>query len=171
MPLDEIEETDSTGILTFASASRAKVGFQFVHHGHLSGCKACQQFYFICQQPLLKYQAYEIIEVRAKRHDCPNNYHEEPMQLVKVVKLSKHVAMPKRGTYGSVNATYNHQHCYFFECPHRPECVSTTVIFADQKIKISHILRDISPDCRMGYKLVLVECDTYLKNIGKQQLN
>ncbi|HMF30219.1 MAG TPA: UPF0179 family protein [Candidatus Lokiarchaeia archaeon] len=160
MPKEEEEEEDTGEILTFASVSRAKKGFQFVHRGHLPGCKACQ-FFFVCQQPLKKYQVYEIVEVRKKQHECPNNYHEEPMQVVKVVKLGKHVAMPKKGTFASVNATYVHQHCVAFECPHRPECVSTTVIFPGQKVKVRDIVRDISADCRMGYQLVLVDCDTF----------
>jgi uncharacterized protein (UPF0179 family) len=83
------------------------------------------------------------------------------MEVVKVVKLGKRVAMPKKGTFPSVNAVYTHQHCYFFECPHRPECVSTTVIFPGQKLKVQEIVRDISPDCFMGYQLVLVDSETY----------
>ncbi len=146
------------GLVTFASISRAKVGFQFVHRGHLRACEKCQ-FFFVCQKPLEKYQAYEVVEVRPKKHDCPNNFHEEPMQVVKVQKLTKLVAMPKKGTFQGVSSAYKTQFCYAFECPHREECVSMTIILEGQKIKIKDIVRDISPECLMKYQLVIVDFD------------
>ncbi len=158
MAIDEDSSDNPNCFVTFASTSRAKVGFQFIHRGHLPACEKCQ-FFFVCQKPLEKYQAYEIMEVRAKKHECPNNFHEDLMQVVKVQKLSKRVAMPKKGTFQGVTSSYRTQFCYAFECPHREECVSTTIIFEGQKIKIKDFVRDISPECLMKYQLVLVDFD------------
>jgi uncharacterized protein (UPF0179 family) len=158
MATDEEPSDNPNEFVTFASTSRAKVGFQFMHRGHLRACGKCQ-FYFVCQKSLEKYQVYEIVEVRLKKHDCPNNFHEEPMQVVKVQKLGKRVTMPKKGTFYGVTSSYRTQFCYAFECPHRQECVSTTIIFEGQKIKIKDIIRDISPECSMKHQLVLVDFD------------
>jgi len=157
---DEDPSDNSNEFTTFASTSRAKIGFQFVHRGHLPACKKCQ-FFFVCQKPLEKYQAYEIEEVKPKRHDCPNNFHEDPMQVVRVVKLTKRLAMPKKGTFQGVTSIYKHQFCYAFECPHRQECLSTTIVTDGEKIKIKDFVHDITPDCLMRYQLVLVDFDLF----------
>ncbi len=156
MAIDEEFSNNPNEFVTFASTPRAKIGFQFIHRGHLPACEKCQYF-FVCQKPLEKYQVYEVVEVRAKKHECPNNFHEDLMQVVKVQKVSKLVAMPKKGTFQGVNSSYHTQFCYVFECPHRQECVSTAIILEGQKIKIKDFVKDISPDCLMKYQLVLVD--------------
>lgn len=147
-----------TEFISFVSQPFAREGFRFVYQGHPLQCEGCA-LYPVCQANFEYLRRYEVVEVRDRTHACPGDFHEDPMQVVVVREVFQPITWSKKGAFLGTSLTYRPQVCDHLECPHFRICLPPNGIRKRDRFRITKIVRDVSPECKKGYDLVLCEVE------------
>ena len=140
--------------------SYAEIGFKFYFkEPRVDICPTSCRYYNPCMMNLEKEVIYEIIGDLNISHNCPSDYHDEPMELVKVVPMELKVLIETKQAYLGAVMTYEPLECENIDCPYKIYCSPLIGIESQTKIKILEIVQKIKDtSCNdRNLSLVIVE--------------
>ena len=145
-------------VVTFVGKSFAKPGFRFIYHGVNPACPKTCNLYATCQANLKPNTVYEITDVMARKMDCPKDFHEEQMVLVKLELPKLLVSVESKNLFVGSIVNYSRIACEREECDHFDYCQPPSLLISpNTRVKITEQVRKIK-DCfyKKGLSLVKV---------------
>ena len=147
-------------IITFVGTSYGERGFKFYFYKPRTDiCPESCRFYNPCMNNLEPNTVYKIISVTDIEHNCPYDYHKEPMKLVKVTESNVQILIESRKAYLGAQMEYKPLDCEFKEeCEYSKYCEPVFGLSPGAKIKIKEIVQKIKdPKCPNSLTLVTIE--------------
>lgn len=147
------------GIVTFVGTSYAKPGFKFYFDKPRTDiCPKSCRFLNTCMLNLEPDTIYEVSQVQDVIHDCPSDYHDEKMQLVKVSESDILVLMESKSTFLGATTRYQSVNCRFDDCSYKEYCAPIQGLPDGTKVKIVEVIEKVSDQkCEGNFSLVKVE--------------
>jgi len=139
-------------IITLIGKKQAKIGYKFLHLGHLKQCEECKLFQ-VCMKNLKQDREYEVIEVRSKKHECL--IHEEGCTVVGVKERAISTLIPAKIAFEGAKITFQSIICNNMDCEFYNKC--KVKIKSGQKCRIEEIDSKIKVNCKKNHKLRLVK--------------
>ena len=139
-------------IITLIGKKQAKIGYSFLHLGHLKQCEECKLFQ-VCMKNLKQDREYEVIEVRPKKHECL--IHEEGCTVVGVKERALSTLIPAKITFEGAKITFHPIQCDNFDCEYIRKC--NIKIKSGQKCRIEEIDSKKKVSCKKNLNLRLVK--------------
>jgi len=106
-------------------------------------------------------KVYEVIESMLIEHNCPMNYHLEPMVLVKLIESKYIVAIESRKAFEGSSIIYEPLHCSksdYENCAYKKYCAPKLGLKVHQKLKILKIIEKIGKvNCKRNLTLIEIE--------------
>lgn len=147
------------GIVTFVGKSYAKPGFKFYFDKPRTDiCPKSCRFLNTCMLNIEPDVIYEVSEVQNVIHQCPSDYHDEEMQLVKVSEPDILLLMESKSTFLGATTRYEPVDCDIKKCPYKEYCSPIKGLPPGMKVKIVEIIEKIS-DNKCGGSLSLVKVE------------
>ncbi|MHA1341139.1 MAG: UPF0179 family protein [Promethearchaeota archaeon] len=148
--------------VSFVGKSYSYKGFKFYFSGPKKDiCPSKCRFFNTCMMNLEPNKSYEVVESMNVEHNCPMNYHLEPMVLVKLKEMDYIIMLESRKSFiGSVIRYYplNCSEKEFKNCKYKKYCHSITGLRKGEKIKIKKVIKKIKDsNCQKGLNLVEIE--------------
>ena len=139
-------------IITLIGNRQAKKGYKFIHLGHLKECEKCKLFQ-VCVKNLKTNSMYEVIDVRAKKHECV--IHEDGVTVVEVKELDIITSIPANLAFEGATITFNGVECSEHDCEYYEKCIAN--IKSGQKCKINEVLTSKKIPCRINLNLKIAK--------------
>ncbi|MHA1111857.1 MAG: UPF0179 family protein [Promethearchaeota archaeon] len=150
----------SKEIITFVGKSYSERGFKFYYYKPRTDiCPESCRFYNPCMNNLEQNTIYKIISVTDIEHQCPYEYHNEPMKLVKVTESDVKILIESRRAYLGAQIQYEPLDCAFMdECEYAKYCAPVFGLKPGAKIKIREIIQKVKDQkCPNSLTLVTIE--------------
>jgi uncharacterized protein (UPF0179 family) len=147
-------------IITFVGQSYGEVGFKFYFYKPRTDiCPESCRFYNPCMNNLEENTVYQIHSVTDIVHNCPYDYHNEGMKLVKVLESDIMVLIESRRAYLGAQMDYEPLECNFKEeCEYAKYCTPLAELPPGTKVKIREIVQKIK-DQKCPGSLTLVKLE------------
>ena len=153
-------------IITFVGTSYAEVGFKFYYYKPRTDiCPESCRFYNPCMNNLEDNTVYKIVSVTDISHNCPYEYHNEPMKLVKVSETDVSILIESRRAYLGAQMEYEPLECEFKDdCEYAKYCSPVYGLKPGAKIKIQEIVKKIK-DQKCPNSLTLVKIEKVIEKV------
>ena len=139
-------------IITLIGNKQAKIGYKFLHLGHLKQCEECKLFQ-VCMKNLKPDREYEVIEVRPKKHECL--IHEDGVTVVGVKERAIKTLLPGKIAFEGAKITFHPNTCNNMDCEFYKLC--NVNIKEGEKCRIEEIDSQKKIKCENNLKLRLVK--------------
>ncbi|MCP4763720.1 MAG: hypothetical protein GY870_18255 [archaeon] len=149
----------SKSAVTLVGKSYAQEGFKFLFKKSRDDiCPKSCRFFNPCMGNLKPLTTYIIVEKLNIEHNCPSDYHEESMELVRVEESPIEILMESKSTFLGASTSYDPLECEFEECPYKEYCIPIKGLSLGSKIKIVEIVKKVKDNmCKRGLSIVIVE--------------
>lgn len=146
-------------VMTFVGKSFAKKGFKFYFEDKHESCPSTCPYYSTCQTNLQPHTLYEVVEVKPKQFNCPQNFHTEEMVLVQLEEPVLYVSMYTKDIYEGSLTDFSPVGCDIEDCPFIDKCAPQSIVIkTGEKIKILKVEQKIK-DCPRGLNLSVIEAE------------
>lgn len=146
-------------VLSFVGKSFAQVGFHFYFMGSNPRCPENCKYFTTCMKNLQPHKVYKIMEVMDRELECPENFHDEKMILVRVDHPLIEISLHNRDVYEGSVINFEAVHCDQVDCPNIDYCEPSQLLIPDNtKVKLSKIKQKID-FCPRSFHLSLVEIE------------
>ena len=156
-----MEKSDSKKeIVTMVGKSYAKIGFKFYFKAPRTGiCPKSCRYYTPCMMNLKNNAVYEIVDDLNISHNCPSDYHDEQMKLVKVVQGNLEILIETKLTFLGAVIQYDPVDCNISDCPYKEYCSPLEGIKRGTKVKIKEIIKKVKDNSCSQKSLTLVKVE------------
>lgn len=146
-------------VMTFVGKSFAKRGFKYYFEGIHASCPENCPLYATCQKNLVPNTLYEVSQVMEKTFPCPNDFHLENMQLVKMEEPKIKVSMFNKDVFEGSITSFAPVECDRVDCPYIDYCAPQSLLIkAGEKIKIIQKDKKIK-DCPRKLHISLIKVE------------